>query len=68
MAQPVISVHGRRSNHEDDTTHWILPLAEVERTAIISALQMLNGRTDLAARALGIPEAVLLAKLRQYDL
>lgn len=68
MTQPLISVHGRQANSDEGAAHFIVPLAELERIAIISALQTLNGRTDLAAKALGIAESMLLTKLRQYEL
>lgn len=66
MTQPLISVHGRQANSDEGAAHFIVPIAELERIAIISALQTLNGRT--AAKALGIAESMFLTKLQQYEL
>ncbi len=44
----------------------IRPLAETEREAILSALQVLKGDKLLAARLLGIGKTTLYRKLKQY--
>lgn len=46
----------------------ILPLAEVERLAIIRALEFTNGDRYACARLLGIGRTTLYRKLKEYDL
>ncbi len=44
----------------------ILPMADVERQTILSAIQQLNGDKLLAARLLGIGKTTLYRKLKEY--
>src|SRR5262249_39601959 len=44
----------------------IVPLAEVERQTILSALERLNGNKLLTARALGIGKTTLYPQLKAY--
>lgn len=44
----------------------ILPLAEVERRAILNTLERLNGDKLMTARALGIGKTTLYRKLKEY--
>ena len=44
----------------------ILPMGELERQAILGALEQLNGDKLLAARMLGIGKTTLYRKLKQY--
>ena len=46
----------------------IVPLAEVERQAIVHALELLERNTAKAAQALGVNRATLYRKLKKYDL
>lgn len=46
----------------------IVPLAEIEKHAIISTLQQLNGDKQMAARLLGIGKTTLYRKLREYGI
>jgi DNA-binding NtrC family response regulator len=46
----------------------ILPLAELERQAILGALQQLNGDKLMTARALGIGKTTLYRKLKEYGI
>lgn len=46
----------------------VLPIAEIERHAIINAVVEANGDKLLAARMLGIGKTTLYRKLRQYEL
>ena len=46
----------------------IVPLAEVERQTILSALERLNGNKLLTARALGIGKTTLYRKLKAYGI
>ena len=46
----------------------VLPLAEVERRALIRALEASDNKIAEAARALGIDRATLYRKLKKYDL
>jgi two-component system response regulator HydG len=46
----------------------ILPLAELEKQAIIDALQQLNGDKLMTARALGIGKTTLYRKLKEYGI
>jgi len=49
-------------------TSKIVPLAEVERLTILSALERLNGNKLLTARALGIGKTTLYRKLKAYGI
>jgi two-component system response regulator HydG len=44
----------------------VVPLAELERTAILSAIRKLDGDKLLAARLLGIGKTTLYRKLKEY--
>ncbi len=44
----------------------ILPIAELEKRAILSTLEQLNGDKLLAARMLGIGKTTLYRKLKEY--
>ena len=46
----------------------VLPLAEVERKAVIHALKVSANNVTEAARALGLNRATLYRKLKKYDL
>jgi len=46
----------------------ILPLAELEKQAIIDALRQLNGDKLMTARALGIGKTTLYRKLKEYGI
>jgi DNA-binding NtrC family response regulator len=46
----------------------IVPLAELEKQAIISTLEQLNGDKQMAARLLGIGKTTLYRKLREYGI
>jgi len=46
----------------------ILPLAELEKQAILDALQQLNGDKLMTARALGIGKTTLYRKLKEYSI
>jgi len=46
----------------------VVPLAELERTAILSAIRKLNGDKLLAARLLGIGKTTLYRKLKEYGI
>ena len=46
----------------------ILPLAEMEKQAILDALQQLNGDKLMTARALGIGKTTLYRKLKEYGI
>jgi len=54
------------AKHSLAKTARILSLAEVERQAILSALERLNGDKLMAARALGIGKTTLYRKLKEY--
>ena len=45
----------------------ILPLAEVERQALVHALEAADNNVTKAARALGINRATLHRKLKKYE-
>ena len=44
----------------------IVPIAELEKHAILAALEQLNGDKLLAARMLGIGKTTLYRKLKEY--
>jgi two-component system response regulator HydG len=46
----------------------VLPLAELERQAILDSLRKLNGDKLLAARLLGIGKTTLYRKLKEYGI
>jgi transcriptional regulator of acetoin/glycerol metabolism len=46
----------------------IVPLAELERRAILNALDCTNGDRAIAAHRLGIGRTTLYRKLKEYDL
>ena len=46
----------------------VLTLAEVERRALVRALEVAERNVTRAARALGINRATLYRKLKKYDL
>ena len=48
------------------TATAIRPLADVEREAILHAIEALNGDTALAAKALGISRNTIYGRLRHY--
>ena len=54
-----------RSDHPAAT---VLPLAEVERQALVHALEVSANNVSEAARALGLNRATLYRKLKKYDL
>jgi DNA-binding NtrC family response regulator len=59
-AAPRVTVPGKQSK--------ILPLAELEKQAILDALQQLNGDKLMTARALGIGKTTLYRKLKEYGI
>ena len=46
----------------------VLPMAELEKQAILSAIQQVNGDKLMAARLLGIGKTTLYRKLKEYSL
>ena len=46
----------------------VLSLAEVERQALVHALEIAANNVTMAARSLGINRATLYRKLKKYDL
>jgi DNA-binding NtrC family response regulator len=46
----------------------IIPLAEVERKAILDTLHLLNGNKQMAAQMLGIGKTTLYRKLKEYGI
>ena len=46
----------------------MLPLAELERQAILETLRQLNGDKLLAAKLLGIGKTTLYRKLKEYGI
>ena len=58
-------VNSRRGRQEPAA---VLPLAEVERQALVHALEVSAGNVTEAARALGLNRATLYRKLKKYGL
>lgn len=61
-----------KNSHEtkkvvEPTTSKILPLVDVERKAILEAIEQLRGDKLLAARLLGIGKTTLYRKLKEYS-
>jgi len=48
-------------------SNGIVPMAELEKQTILSALIQVNGDKMLAARLLGIGKATLYRKLKEYE-
>ena len=57
---------GSGSDRQEPTV--VLPLAEVERQALVHALEASGNNVSEAARALGLNRATLYRKLKKYDL
>ena len=64
---PHIRTAAMRATSPDRQTR-ILPLAELEKQAILGALQQLNGDKLMTARALGIGKTTLYRKLKEYGI
>jgi DNA-binding NtrC family response regulator len=52
----------------ENTSSRIVPLAEMEKQAIIHTLEQLNGDKQMTARLLGIGKTTLYRKLREYGI
>jgi two-component system response regulator HydG len=50
----------------DDRPHPIIPIADMEKHAILSTIQQLNGDKLMAAKLLGIGKTTLYRKLKEY--
>ena len=61
-------VHNFLSSHEATDPTGVTPLAEVEKRAILHALQVTRGDRTLAAELLGIGRTTLYRKLKEYGL
>lgn len=57
-----------QSSRLQQTLHRVLPLMELEKRAILAAIEQLNGDKLMAARLLGIGKTTLYRKLREYAL
>jgi DNA-binding NtrC family response regulator len=66
MASPLVSVHVSRPIESEGVSDKIVSLEELEKRAIFSALDKLDGRRASAAEALGISKSSLYRKLIQY--
>ncbi len=62
------AVQSWSSAHLEPHPYQILPLAEVERRAIVAALQSTRGDRTLAAQLLGIGRTTLYRKLKSYGI
>jgi DNA-binding NtrC family response regulator len=62
------AIHGSNSSQivVGETSLKIIPMAELERQTIISAITRLNGDKLMAARLLGIGKTTLYRKLKEY--
>jgi len=65
---PEIQAAGAPSDSPVPDPVRILPLAEVERKAIIDTLNQLNGNKQMAAQLLGIGKTTLYRKLKEYGI
>ena len=52
----------------DDVDAPVIPIAEIEKQAILKTLRQLNGDKLMAARLLGIGKTTLYRKLKEYEL
>lgn len=64
--RPPASTHSASQNAPG--AHPVLPLSEVERRAILQALEYTNGDRAVAAHFLGIGRTTLYRKLKEYGL
>ena len=65
---PTLSANSSARGAPAAAPEAVLTLAEVERRALVRALQVAERNITRAARALGISRATLYRKLRRYDL
>jgi DNA-binding NtrC family response regulator len=75
---PALVLKSMKLDREPDTTHTgddnavdpdaIVPIAELERRAIVQALMALDGNMSLVARRLGLGRATLYRKIAQYGI
>ncbi len=65
---PEIQAAGAPSDSSVSDPVRILPLAEVEKKAIIDTLNQLNGNKQMAAQLLGIGKTTLYRKLKEYGI
>ena len=56
------------AGNDHSTLAAVLPLVEVERQALVHALEVADNNVTQAAQALGINRATLHRKLKKYDL
>jgi two-component system response regulator HydG len=63
-----LRAHSESKFEEARNVARIVPLAEVEKRAILNALDRLKGNKLLTARALGIGKTTLYRKLRAYGI
>jgi len=63
------SIHGRNGNGKilGESQSKILPMAELEKQAILNTITQLNGDKLMAARLLGIGKTTLYRKLKEYS-
>ena len=65
---PEIRESGTKAAPASSDSRRILPLAEVERKAILETLHQLNGNKQMAAQVLGIGKTTLYRKLKEYGI
>ena len=70
LQQEGIEAHRAAAVETEPATHTaeVLPLAEIERKAILFAIRTLHGDKLLAARQLGIGKTTLYRKLKEYGI
>jgi two-component system response regulator HydG len=62
-----VSTRGREST-EDHEGNTIIPIFEMEKTAILATIRQLDGDKVLAAKMLGIGKTTLYRKLKEYGI
>ena len=60
------NTHEMKAKGQETTAPKILPLTEVEKNAILQAIEQLRGDKLLAAKMLGIGKTTLYRKLKEY--
>ena len=64
---PTIVQNSQRNAGSDDAAATnVMPIAELEKQAILGTIERLNGDKLLAARLLGIGKTTLYRKLKEY--
>lgn len=65
---PLRAAAAKRQEEAADGKHFVTPIAELERQAILEAIRLLDGDKLKAAKLLGIGKTTLYRKLKEYGI